>query len=188
MPRTGDQRRPDRAFTCRWPTAGSQAASVLPHARGQGGPSNVVGTSMPSPRPAHGPVPPGSTKPGRVQPSWSPGSNPVAAFRAIVSCLGADASIQNVLTDPVPATTGPATAGGGNAEIEADLTLPQALHRTDRLRHEPRRRPVRGRRRLTLAPGFPPFPGAIHAVAPGPRRHLASKFGPHGTPVPDARS
>lgn len=53
------------------------------------------------------------------------GSNPVAAFRGIVSCLGADASIQNVLTDPVPATTGPATAGGGNAEIEADLTLPQ---------------------------------------------------------------
>lgn len=53
------------------------------------------------------------------------GSNPVAAFRAIVSCLGADASVQNVMTDAFPATTGPASAGGGDAEIEASLTLPQ---------------------------------------------------------------
>jgi hypothetical protein len=53
------------------------------------------------------------------------GSNPIAAFRAVVSCFGADASVQNVMTDPFPATTGPATAGGGNADVEADLTLPQ---------------------------------------------------------------
>jgi len=53
------------------------------------------------------------------------GSNTVASFRAIVSCLGGDGSIQNVTTDPFPATTGPASSGGGNAKIEADLTLPQ---------------------------------------------------------------
>jgi hypothetical protein len=53
------------------------------------------------------------------------GSNPVNAFRAIVSCLRADASVQNVMTDAFPATTGPASAGGGDAEIEASLTLPQ---------------------------------------------------------------
>src|SRR5512138_2064746 len=46
------------------------------------------------------------------------GSNPIASFRAIVSCLGSDASIQNVTTDPFPATTGPASSGGGNAKIE----------------------------------------------------------------------
>jgi hypothetical protein len=53
------------------------------------------------------------------------GSNPAATFRAIVSCLGSDASVQNVMTDPFPATTGPASAGGGNARVKADLTLPQ---------------------------------------------------------------
>ena len=53
------------------------------------------------------------------------GSNTVSSFRAIVSCLRSDGSTENVMTDPFPATTGAATAGGGNAEIEADLTLPQ---------------------------------------------------------------
>jgi len=52
------------------------------------------------------------------------GSNPIANFRAIVSCLAGDGSIVNVTTDPFPATTGPASSGGGNAEIEATLTLP----------------------------------------------------------------
>jgi hypothetical protein len=55
----------------------------------------------------------------------SAGSNPVPSFRAIVSCLGGDASVQNITTEPFPATTGPASSGGGNAKIEADLTLPQ---------------------------------------------------------------
>jgi hypothetical protein len=35
-----------------------------------------------------------------------------------------DGSFQNILTDPFPATTGLASAGGGNAKIEADLSLP----------------------------------------------------------------
>jgi hypothetical protein len=52
------------------------------------------------------------------------GSNPIAEFRAIVSCLGADGSAQNVQTETFPATTGPASAGGGNARIEAQVTLP----------------------------------------------------------------
>ncbi len=52
------------------------------------------------------------------------GTNPVAAFRGLVSCLDANAQVVNVLTDPFPATTGAATAGGGNATIEARLTLP----------------------------------------------------------------
>lgn len=54
----------------------------------------------------------------------STGSNPVAAFRGLVSCLDATAGTVNVLTDPFPATTGPATAGGGNADIEATVVLP----------------------------------------------------------------
>ncbi len=53
------------------------------------------------------------------------GSNPITTFRAIVSCLKSDATIENVTTDPFPATTGPASSGGGNASIEAHLTLPQ---------------------------------------------------------------
>ena len=53
------------------------------------------------------------------------GSNTVASFRAIVSCLASDGSVQNVRTDPFPATIGAASSGGGNAKIEADLTLPQ---------------------------------------------------------------
>jgi hypothetical protein len=53
------------------------------------------------------------------------GSNTVGSFRAIVSCLTADGGTVNVATDAFPATTGPAAAGGGNADIEATLSLPQ---------------------------------------------------------------
>lgn len=53
------------------------------------------------------------------------GSNPSATFRATVSCLTSANAIQNVTTDTFPATTGLASAGGGNASIEADLALPQ---------------------------------------------------------------
>jgi len=54
-------------------------------------------------------------------------ANPVATFKSTVSCLsstnGAPTTV-NVSTAPVPATTGLASAGGGNAEIEAMLDLP----------------------------------------------------------------
>jgi hypothetical protein len=53
------------------------------------------------------------------------GSNPISSFRAIVSCLASDGSVVNVTTNPFPATTGPASSGGGNAEIEATVALPQ---------------------------------------------------------------
>jgi len=53
------------------------------------------------------------------------GSNPSAVFRGLVSCLRSDGSVQNILTDPFPATTGPASSGGGNAKIEAIVALPQ---------------------------------------------------------------
>jgi hypothetical protein len=52
-------------------------------------------------------------------------ANTVPAFRAIVSCLGGDGSVQNVMTDPFPATTGPASSGGGNAKIDTTVSLPQ---------------------------------------------------------------
>jgi len=52
------------------------------------------------------------------------GSNPSAVFRGLVSCVRSDGSFENILTDPFPATTGPASAGGGNATIVADLSLP----------------------------------------------------------------
>jgi hypothetical protein len=53
------------------------------------------------------------------------GSNPSAVFRGLVSCLRSDGSVQNILTEPFPATTGPASSGGGNAKIEANVALPQ---------------------------------------------------------------
>jgi hypothetical protein len=53
------------------------------------------------------------------------GSNPIASFRALVSCVNSDGTFSNILTEPFPATTGPASAGGGNAEIETDVVLPQ---------------------------------------------------------------
>lgn len=52
------------------------------------------------------------------------GINPIASFRALVSCVNADGTFQNILTDAVPATTGPASAGGGDAEFETDVALP----------------------------------------------------------------
>lgn len=52
------------------------------------------------------------------------GSNPVAFFRATVSCLKSDGTVQNVTTGTFPATLGPASAGGGNSDIEADISLP----------------------------------------------------------------
>jgi hypothetical protein len=52
------------------------------------------------------------------------GSNTVTSFRAIVSCLDASGAVVNLTTDPFPATTGAATAGGGNANIEATVALP----------------------------------------------------------------
>ena len=55
----------------------------------------------------------------------SSGSNPSGTFRGLVSCVRSDGSFLNILTDPFPATTGPASAGGGNATIVADVTLPE---------------------------------------------------------------
>jgi hypothetical protein len=54
------------------------------------------------------------------------GSNPVANFRGLVSCLtdSNPPTVVNVPTGDFPATTGPASAGGGNATIEANLDLP----------------------------------------------------------------
>lgn len=53
------------------------------------------------------------------------GTNPSAVFRALVSCITGDGSVQNILTDAFPATTGPASSGGGNAKIETTVALPQ---------------------------------------------------------------
>jgi hypothetical protein len=52
-------------------------------------------------------------------------SNPSANFRAIVSCLRSDGSTENVVTGTFPATTGLASAGGGNSSIETTVALPQ---------------------------------------------------------------
>ncbi len=52
------------------------------------------------------------------------GSNPIPSFRAIVSCLQSDGSVDNILTGAFPATTGPASSGGGDAQIETDVVLP----------------------------------------------------------------
>jgi hypothetical protein len=52
------------------------------------------------------------------------GSNPIASFRAMVSCVRSDGSFENIPTDTFPATTGPATSGGGNASIETNVSLP----------------------------------------------------------------
>lgn len=53
------------------------------------------------------------------------GRNTVASLRAIVSCLKSDGSVEDVMTGPFPATIGTAAEGGGGADIEADLVLPQ---------------------------------------------------------------
>jgi len=54
------------------------------------------------------------------------GSNPSAFFRGMVSCVNGDGTIAPpTVTEQFPATTGLASAGGGNAEIESDVILPQ---------------------------------------------------------------
>ncbi len=57
------------------------------------------------------------------------GVNPVAEFKVIVSCQSLDAShnaiITNVSTAAFPATTGPASTGGGDAHVETHLVLPR---------------------------------------------------------------
>jgi hypothetical protein len=53
------------------------------------------------------------------------GKNPIPNFRAIVSCLTSNGGVVNVTTDLFPATLGAASDGGGNANIEANLALPQ---------------------------------------------------------------
>ncbi len=52
------------------------------------------------------------------------GMNPIPSLRAIVSCVTGDAGTSNVMTAAFPATTGAASAGGGDVEIEAQVTLP----------------------------------------------------------------
>jgi hypothetical protein len=53
------------------------------------------------------------------------GKNTVPNFRAIVSCLKSDGSVENVVSELFPATLGAAVDGGGNAKIETTLALPQ---------------------------------------------------------------
>jgi len=57
------------------------------------------------------------------------GQNPVASFRVVVSCMSTDSAGQAVVanrqTDTFPATTGLASAGGGNASVETMVDLPQ---------------------------------------------------------------
>lgn len=52
------------------------------------------------------------------------GANTVSSFRGVVSCIDSSGSVHNVSTGTFPATVGLASAGGGNATIEADLSLP----------------------------------------------------------------
>lgn len=53
------------------------------------------------------------------------GKNTVTSFRAVVSCLDSSGAVVNVPSAAFPATIGPAADGGGTADIEADLSLPQ---------------------------------------------------------------
>jgi hypothetical protein len=52
-------------------------------------------------------------------------SNPSANFRAMVSCVNSTGAVVNVTTGQFPATTGLASAGGGDSTIETDVTLAQ---------------------------------------------------------------
>lgn len=54
----------------------------------------------------------------------SAGTNPINMFRGLVSCVTSTGTFDNIPTDQFPATTGPASSGGGNAEIDAVVTLP----------------------------------------------------------------
>jgi hypothetical protein len=53
------------------------------------------------------------------------GKNPISSFRAMVSCLQSDGNFDNILSGAFPATTGPASIGDVNAEIETTVALPQ---------------------------------------------------------------
>lgn len=53
------------------------------------------------------------------------GKNTVTSFRALVSCVKSDGTVQNIPTDTFPATTGLASEGGGTASIETMVSLPQ---------------------------------------------------------------
>ena len=64
-------------------------------------------------------------------------SNPAAAFRATVSCLTDTGATMNVSTvDTFPATTGLASAGGGDATDRDAPAAPASVHRADRVRHQ----------------------------------------------------
>jgi hypothetical protein len=52
------------------------------------------------------------------------GSNPIGVFRGLVSCVTSTGSFVNVSTDAFPATTGPASEGGGSGTIHGTVTLP----------------------------------------------------------------
>ncbi len=60
------------------------------------------------------------------------GVNPIASFKAVVSCISMDSAnmpvVVNVFTDAVPATTGPASSGGGDANFETHVSLPAVCH------------------------------------------------------------
>ncbi len=53
------------------------------------------------------------------------GKNPIANFRATVSCFTGNGGVDNLTSGLFPATTGSASSGGGNAHIETKLSLPQ---------------------------------------------------------------
>ncbi len=53
------------------------------------------------------------------------GSNPISSFAAIVSCVTSTGAFDNILTAAFPATIGPASLGGGDADIETTVALPQ---------------------------------------------------------------
>jgi len=52
------------------------------------------------------------------------GTNPIANFRVIVSCLTTGGLVDNETSDLFPATTGPALTGGGDAHIVTTFALP----------------------------------------------------------------
>jgi len=49
------------------------------------------------------------------------GKNPIASFRAVVSCANSDGTFTNVSSDPFPVTTG---LNGGSGELETWLAVP----------------------------------------------------------------
>jgi hypothetical protein len=53
------------------------------------------------------------------------GSNTIPEFGVIVSCLSSNGSVDNISVGNFPATTGSALTGGGDAHIQANISLPQ---------------------------------------------------------------